>query len=109
MATSIKLFQSVRKFYQNIGIYPSQPNQNCSPNAKNILIFSSLILLGILSSAFFLFQAKSIGEYGFSFYTSISELNIAVVVTLLALEMPKLLNLIDGMEQFITRSKQIDV
>lgn len=101
---TIKLFQSVHQFYHDMGIYPSQPNQNRKPNAKNVFVLLSAIQLCITSLAFFLFEANSITEYGISFYMSLSELTITVYFLIVAWKIPKNLKLIDEMEQFITKS-----
>lgn len=105
MVTSLKLFQSVRQFYLDMGLYPSQSNGNCVPNARNSFILLSMILFCITSSAFFLFEAKSIAEYGISFYMSLSEMEMTCFFLIIAWKMPKILELIDGMEQFIAKSK----
>ena len=107
MVGEIKLLQYVRRFYHDMGIYPPQPNSNRLFNVKNILFVPSLILFCITSLAFCFFRAKSISEHGISFYMAISGQSMAVFFTILDRKMPKIVELIDGMEKFIMKSNQI--
>lgn len=67
------LFQSVRKFYGNMGLAnPSQTQQKCQFNRRifSILLIMSLIFLSMANS--FLFEATTVTEYAESFYVSLT-------------------------------------
>lgn len=65
MAGRLKLLQFTQKTYSNIGIYPSQSNQNGLPiNWFNIFMMLSFIQMATFSLAFLLFEADDIVDAG---------------------------------------------
>lgn len=70
----MKLFVSVRRFYEFMGVYPSQSQQKFPFNWRNLIILLSLIVtFGILACSF-LFEVNTIIEYAESFYITITVL-----------------------------------
>lgn len=102
----LKLFQTVQNLYQDVGICPPQSNAVCAPNAKNLFILSSLLQFFATTSAFFLFKAKSMQEYAISLFVVLSEFGITIFILIIAQKMSIMLQFIDGMEQFIAKSKR---
>lgn len=96
----MELFRTIRNFYFWIGINLSQSNQ-----IIKIFTFSSLTIAFILIADFFLFEAKSVVEYGLSFYILSTVLFVLLNLLLTVLEMPNTLKLIERFEQFIEMSK----
>lgn len=101
----IKLFQSVQKFNQMTGIYPSQPNQNYSFNWRSVAILLLFTLTFISSIAFIVIEAESIPEYAQSFYICITELCIAMDFIAMCCKMRNVLQLIETYEEFIEKSR----
>lgn len=102
MGGPIKLFQTVQKFYKTMGI---NSNQYFSINAKK-LFFLLTITLGLISvTAYFSFAAKTIEEYGNSFYSATSNLYTLVDIIVTIWRMPDILKLIEKGEKFIKNSK----
>lgn len=98
------LFRLIRSFFQAMGIHLSEPNQKFSFNAKNVLISSSIALFFISSTAFFLFEANSIDEYGLSFYGSATELAVFVTFQINIFYMAKILRIFEKFEKLIEKS-----
>lgn len=107
MATSTHLFQSIQKYYQLLGIYPTLLNNKCSPNARNLMVLFCYVQYGISALAFFVMEAESVLEYGISFYTYISMLYCVYYFLILYKQMPKILQLIEQFEQFMDKSTLI--
>lgn len=106
MATSIKLFQFIQNIHQIIGIYPSVMNQKlCAINSRNatLIIFLTQFILTMV--AFLVFEAKSVFDFGFGFFTLISTINIFVVYLLLIWQFENTVEFIDNCEAFIKKSK----
>lgn len=59
----IKLFKYIRKIYQVTGVIPSESN-------RKLLFFFSLAQFSFSTTAYLLFEANSITEYGMGLYTS---------------------------------------
>lgn len=102
---AMELYQSIRKYYFWIGINPPKLNQIYLYDLIKIFIFSSLTIAFVLVTGFFLFEAKSIVEYGLSFYISSSVLFVLLNLALTYFEMPNTLKLIERFEHFIELSK----
>lgn len=105
--STMKLFQFVRKFYQNIGIDLAQSNQECLFNAKNILPLLCQVQMFISAFGAFLFQVKSISDYGMAFYASITGFAMANFFAILISNRPTIYKLIRSFEEFIDKSKSI--
>lgn len=101
----MKLFQQVHKFHQLMATFMPQSNQNYKQNLKTLLFFFSYMLVFISSFAFFLFQAKSLHEQIETLSLPVSEIISAIYILIYKWKMVDILKLIDGMEQFIAKSK----
>lgn len=101
----MKLFHSVQRYFETIGIYSPCPNQRYS--SINWINFGYLIVYAqimISSGGFLLFQAKTAVEYGFAFYTFICGLASAAAVLISIWKKEKMFNLLQGLEKFIEKS-----
>lgn len=106
MIGPIQLFQSLRQYYQTMGIYlPKNTNQGCSVNRKSSFFLFFYIQLIISSMLFFSYKAESVLEFGASFYAVISELFCTWYFLIKMFQMPKILKLIEAFEKFIEKSK----
>lgn len=95
------LFQSVRHFYEILGIHPTQYNQSCTINWKNVLVLLSLGQLFFSTLAFCLFKAKSIKEHADSYFTCMTGLDCIIHFVVLAKKITKTLALIEQYNDFI--------
>lgn len=100
------LFQSLKKLYQTIGVYSPLSNQIYSINS-NFLFFSLSIASNFCSMfAYFLFKAKSVEDYGNSFYGSTAALSSLADVVINFRQIPTALQMFKNCEQFIEKSKK---
>ena len=60
----MKLFESLRKFYQTMGIYPPQPDHINPINLKILFFFWYIALVSTSTLWYFLFEAESLQDYG---------------------------------------------
>lgn len=105
-AGSIKLFQYYQKFNQAVGIYSRQSDQNSnSINSKNVILIVSIAQFFVSSTAFLLFDAKSILDYGISVSALLVEISVTVYMLILIYQMEKTLKFIENCEQFLEKSK----
>lgn len=106
MSSSIKFFQFVQKFYQITGIYSSQSNQQKRWTHSIRTIF--LICFGqymFTLAAFLVLKAKSMFEYGFTFYVLITIINGTVIYLTFIWQLKNILKFIENCEAFIEKSK----
>lgn len=103
--SKIKLFQSIQKFLNIQGIYPLQSNQSTPYNGKNLFFLFCYVQMFISATAFCLFKAKSMYEFGLTFYASLTELQTIVYFTIILWKVDKVLKLIGNLENFIEKSK----
>lgn len=106
MDVKFKLFQSLGKSYQTIGLDLIQ--SNAPPKASNqrrIFIVFSMTQMFISSTAFLAFKANTVQEYAISFYASITELFLLVTFFALVTEMDDIVGLNKIFEEFITKSR----
>lgn len=101
----MKLFQSLQEFYQELGLKSPRSNQNASVTWKNLLIFSILVQGFICTSSFCLFKAKTVQEYGDSFYIALTEFTNSIYCFHFILNMGKIYQLIKKLEQFVEKSE----
>lgn len=102
----VKLFNLSRKIYQNIGIFPLEPNQNRRfINLKKwFLVFCHVQML-ITPAAYLVLEANSLIECGMIFFNCSSvALSILVYLTMIW-QMRSILSFIENCELFIGRSK----
>lgn len=105
MAGSIQLFQSIQKYFQTIGICPSDSSKLDSFNWRIFLALFCYAQQIASASVFFICQAKSVLDYGCSFYTSISMTYCVYYFVILIRQKPQILELIESCEAFIEHRK----
>lgn len=96
----MKLFQSVRKFYENMGFYPSQVGQKCPFNRRNFAILSILSLTLVCMTSSFLFASRTITEYAESFYVSLTVFVCTVHFLTSFWKSPKIYAFVEKLEEF---------
>lgn len=108
MAGSVKYFQFVQKFHQIIGVYPSQSNQkHCSINWIQVIFLINSALFLFTTAAFILIEAKSMFDYGFTFYAFSCMINVIVIYLTFIRQSENTLKYIENCEQFIEKSKYV--
>lgn len=106
MVGRIKLFRCVRRLYKTMGILPpSKHPEKFSFNWRNLGICSSNLITLALEVVFLFFKAKSIQEYGLSFYACASLIWFEIDVSIMVLQMPNILKLMENLETFIELSE----
>lgn len=100
----MKLFQTVQKFFQLLGLSPKS-DESYSLNAKNVLVLFIQIEGFVFTAAFGIFQAKTMREYGDSFYQSVTELSAAINLLNFIGQINSLYNFIETFEGIIAKSK----
>lgn len=106
MTNKIRLFQNLLKFYETIGldINPTQSlRSKFLPTAESLFHLIPCAQLFISSAAFFLFKAKSVEEYGISFYVSITTLVLSICILNIACKVDKIPMLIGNYEELIEK------
>lgn len=103
----MKLFQSVKNFYQTMGVYTPQSDHQVHSINSHFLFFSLSMTSNFISIfAYFLFKAISIEDYGSSFNKSMAGLSASANFFIIFWQMPTVLRLIENCEQFIEKSKK---
>lgn len=102
---SIKLFRRIQKFYQILGIYPSQENEKILFNSRNLFILFFYVQLCISMAAFLILKAKTMQEYGATFFMFLTQFYVTLDFSILMWQMPNILSLITDFEEFIEKSK----
>lgn len=108
MAKVLKIFQSTIKYYQTLGIYPSQSNQNYSFNIRSICILFSMIGVFFSTATFFLFNAENIVEFSDAFkafYISSSEISFITCFLVNIFNIRDILELIKKWEKLLQKSE----
>lgn len=101
----IELFRCVRRLFKSIGIVPSKHSEHFAFNWRNLFISSSILIMLVLQVEFFFFEAKSIQEYGLSFYGCVSLILFVFDAAIIVWQMPNILKLMENLEKFIELSK----
>lgn len=105
MAPTVTLFQSVQKYYQSMGIYPTLPNEKYSFNSMSVLILISMLVIFIPSSAFFFLKAETKEENFNTFYISSTVLTYICCFIINIWKITKVRELIARAENSISKSK----
>lgn len=103
MTTSIKLFQFFQKFYEIIGIHSAQANFKLSKTT--CLIF--LQMFTVTTVAYLVFDAKSMLDYGFGFFSLIYSINFNVMYLIFIWEFENTTKFIARCEEFIAKSEYL--
>lgn len=105
----VKLFESVQKFYQTMGLLGSIPCemgiQSSKSNSKSLFFLFSMTLLLSSVTAFLLLEVTNMKGFGMSFYGTTTDLNILIDFVITVWQMPTIVNLIKVSEKFIEQSK----
>lgn len=105
----MKLFQSVQRFWQIMGINSPHPNQIHLFNAKSLFFILSLIMVCISTVAFLVLRAEAMLEYGICVYGSLSDLTLLADILITIWQIPNIFQMIEMCEQFIELSKYCHV
>lgn len=103
MVILIKLFQRFQKFHQMriIGISSFQANSN-SRKTFGLIFFGQFTVTTV---AFLVFDAKSLFDYGFGFFTVITAINFNIMYLIFIWEFENTYKFIGNCERFIEKSK----
>lgn len=99
----IKLFQSLRKYFQILGTYSPELHTNRPFNPRNVFVLICYIQLFVSSLAFSLFEARSVNEYGRNYYGYMTELLFVFIVASQICRMADISKFIENCEEFIAR------
>lgn len=110
MAGSVKLFQFIYQTYQSLGIYPTQPSRSYCPfNWKKWVIVISGVQYFVSALLFVLFEAKSMYEYGMTFYTLLWVVFATGTYIVPTWQMRHTMEFTECCERFIESSKLIAI
>lgn len=102
----LKLFRSVQKFQHIQGFYPqSRLSQHSPYNGRNLCFQLCVLQMFLSATAFLLFKAQSMYDYGLTLYASLTEALTFVCVTATLRKTTETYELIENMENFIAKSK----
>lgn len=107
MSSVVKLFISQRKLYKKLGLDASaaqSSSSKCLVSGKSLFLLVASTQLFISTTAFFLFKAETVDEYGMSFYISITVLIITIYTSDIAWKMDQISTLMNACEDFIDKS-----
>lgn len=110
MAGSIKLFQSLKSFYQTAGlvIQPTKSNRNYAFNAKNLFFLITPAVSCVSELAYFMFQSESIIESAQTFYTALEAGACIFNFMIQFLKISDILKLIERLDCFVEESKELN-
>lgn len=100
-------FQSIRKFYQTLGVCSLQFNKTYSFNGRIVFFYFTAIVVWISEICFCLFEAKSVIDYGKSSYALTIQLTIFWEFSTTIWQISNISSLIEKYEMFIEKSKRM--
>lgn len=103
--SEIKLFQSMLKFCQMMGIHPTVANQTYRFNGRNLTFLLSTAQVFTTTAAFFIFRAQTLQEHASTFHGFLTKFTMFIFVLIHTREMPNTLELIQKFEDFIEKRK----
>ena len=104
MAQTIKLFQHLETVLQSMAVLPSGQNQNQMIFWKRVFYFLSMILYIIASLVYFVSEAKTVVEYGDSFYMFSTESTTTFYLFTYIRKIPRISAFIDKFNDFFQKS-----
>lgn len=107
MAGSMKLFQTVQKIHQTMGIDSFQLNRIRSINANSLFFILSIGLMFLSALFYFLFKANTIEDYMNSFNACISDFYMLISLLLTAWHMQSTIQLIEKCGTFMEKSTKL--
>lgn len=96
----MQLFQSVRKFYANMGFYPSQSHQKRPFNRRIYLILSIFGLTFVCMTSSFLFAATNVTKHAESFFVSLTVLACTIHFLTSFWKAPQVYTFVEKLEKF---------
>lgn len=103
--TKIKLFQSLREYFQILGFFPPTSDHSRPFNWRNVLVLFFYIQMFASVLAFTLFRAKTVVEFGLNYYGYMTELVCISAILLQIYQKFETFKLIADCEEFIEKSK----
>lgn len=104
MPRAPKLFRSVRIQFGTMGIYSAQQSPHSySLNWRNFVFFTFMALVFLLSTAFFFFGARTMSEYGFSFYIIVSGFSATAAFVITIWKRANIFETMDKLENFMEK------
>lgn len=103
----MKVFLTVRKFYQVAVICRPQTEQNYHFRFswKYLIYIAFLVQASISAMTYFLFKAHSIVEHADAFYTFSTAISCAITISLSIWKISNIFQFIEKLEKFIEKSK----
>lgn len=105
MVGKINVLSTIRNVLQTLSIDAPRPGQKCRFNSRNLLIVTVQALTFISASAFLLFRANSIAEFGTSFSGCVMVSTNIIYYSTNIVQIKNILKLIDHYEGFIEMSR----
>lgn len=98
MAGTIKLFQFIRKYHQAIGIFQTPANRQRS----TVFLICSVQYM-VTTIIFLAVEAKSMFDYGFAFFISVSATNTTIIYILFMWQLENTVTFIQNCEGLIEK------
>lgn len=98
-------FQAIRTFYQRLGVCSPQYDQTYSCNSRIVFVYLTIIMVFMSETAYCVFEAHSIIDYGKSFYAFTMRITVFWEFLTTIWQMSNILNLMGQYELFIEKSK----
>lgn len=103
----MKLFRAVGQNFEAIGFSaPSQPNQICTFNGRNLFYIFAVAGMFIPLMGFLLFNATTAYEYSISFYLSIVMITMTTYCAVLIYKIGSIFELIGKYKKFTENRKR---
>lgn len=102
---TIELFQSLKQYYYDIGIFPSHRQPNHCFNWKKVFILCVLMLTFVAMLLYFLYEANSIVELAITFYGFSSILTAVINNVISVLKRDQIFQLFKNFDEFIEKRK----
>lgn len=98
-------FQSIRKFYKNMGLYPLQTHQKFQFNWRIFSILLAFSLTFVSLTGTFLYKASTVTEYAESFYLSLTVLACTIIFLISFWQTKNIYTFIEKLEKFSENRK----
>lgn len=107
----IQLFQLVQTYFAAMGycVSPSRAHQQNPFNGRNLYYSFAVAFMIFPFVGFLIFKARSVYEYGITFYTAITLLEGATYYVIMLFEKVNISNLIEKQEKFIENRKMLSL
>lgn len=105
----IKLFQSLRKYFQTLGTLSPESNENHRFNPRNVFVLCCYIQMFASVLAFTMLKATAVVEFGLNYYGYMTEVLCVFAILTQIYCMVDILALVESCEKFIEMSKSTNV